>query len=302
LADHQGSIIGWTNASGLLGEAPYTYGPYGEPQSWQGSRFRYTGQISLPEAQVYHYKARAYDPAMGHFLQTDPIGQSDDPNLYAYVKGDPRNHADPMGLLDDAICTGSKLGCGSAGGVDGPSSGYAYVGDSRQSDAGASGSGSSSRGGAQLILTSGPSGTPSIGHNGGPPLEEEASALCEDVPLVCAAVVAAGALLSGDTPQHPTDVDAARIGFLRDALQGRITGNVTLPGGLVSSAQADQIGRGFVGPGAVELNGAKGLQSADGLRVYRFPVPKNYGGTVANLEIRTVPRGGFTTNIHIGIK
>jgi hypothetical protein len=27
LADHQGSIIGWTNASGLLGEAPYIYGP-----------------------------------------------------------------------------------------------------------------------------------------------------------------------------------------------------------------------------------------------------------------------------------
>ena len=26
---------------------------------------------------------------MGRFLQTDPIGQQDDPNLYAYVKDDP---------------------------------------------------------------------------------------------------------------------------------------------------------------------------------------------------------------------
>jgi RHS repeat-associated protein len=109
-ADHQGSIIGWSNSSGLMGET-YTYGPYGEPQSWSGSRFRYTGQIALFEAQLYDYKARAYDPNMGHFLQTDPIGQQDDPNLYAYVKDDPTDLSDPTGTT----CTGTLL-CDSAGG------------------------------------------------------------------------------------------------------------------------------------------------------------------------------------------
>ena len=138
-ADHQGSIIGWSDQASTTA---YTYGPYGEPQTWAGSRFRYTGQMAFSDAQVYDYKARAYDPMMGRFLQTDPIGQQDDPNLYAYVKGDPVDRSDPTGMADDdnkqpkeaPVCTGSRVGCGSAGGVDGPSSGYAFVGGSGYSN------------------------------------------------------------------------------------------------------------------------------------------------------------------------
>jgi RHS repeat-associated protein len=101
IADRLGSIIGVANAQGAI--TPYTYGPYGEPQSWSGSRFRYTGQMVLPEAQLYHYKARVYDPMMGKFLQPDPIGYGDGLNVYAYVHGDPVNAKDPNGLWED-IC------------------------------------------------------------------------------------------------------------------------------------------------------------------------------------------------------
>lgn len=31
----------------------------------------------LPEAQLYHYKARVYDPALGRFLQADRVGSKD---------------------------------------------------------------------------------------------------------------------------------------------------------------------------------------------------------------------------------
>jgi RHS repeat-associated protein len=96
-ADERGSVIATTDDTGS--GTVYTYGPYGEPlPAWTGSRFRYTGQIALPEAHLYYYKARLYSPSLGRFLQTDPIGTKDDLNLYAYVGDDPVDRVDPSGL------------------------------------------------------------------------------------------------------------------------------------------------------------------------------------------------------------
>lgn len=100
--NYQGSIVATTNISGTL-SALYKYDPYGVPTdinnavNWSGSRFRYTGQVTLPAAKLYYYKARVYDPVYGRFVQTDPIGSVDDLNLYAYVAGDPVNGTDPTG-------------------------------------------------------------------------------------------------------------------------------------------------------------------------------------------------------------
>ncbi|HTU65579.1 MAG TPA: RHS repeat-associated core domain-containing protein [Steroidobacteraceae bacterium] len=99
--DHQGSVVALSDSTGAVTSATqYTYDAYGVPNAWPGSRFRYTGQIALNDAtnvKLYYYKARVYDPTIGRFIQTDPVGTKDDQNLYAYVGNDPTNSTDPEG-------------------------------------------------------------------------------------------------------------------------------------------------------------------------------------------------------------
>ena len=108
-ADHLGSIVAVTNDSGGS-PTINNYDEYGAPAAANSGRFQYTGQAWIGELSLYYYKARFYDPKLGRFMQTDPVGYEDQTNLYAYVGSDPINRNDPKGLyLEQTACTGSRL-------------------------------------------------------------------------------------------------------------------------------------------------------------------------------------------------
>ena len=101
-ADHQASVVAVSDSSGNAIQVN-TYDPYGVPTTGNGGRFQYTGQIMLPDLLQYYYKARIYNPRIGRFLQTDPIGYKDDVDLYSYVGDDPVNRADTSGTKCDLV-------------------------------------------------------------------------------------------------------------------------------------------------------------------------------------------------------
>ncbi|MFL9984062.1 RHS repeat-associated core domain-containing protein [Paraburkholderia sediminicola] len=113
-ADQQGSIVASANSASATLDS-VRYGPFGETTGSQPrSRFLYTGQHYVGNLGLYYCKARMYSPALGRFLQTDPIGTTDDLNLYAYVRNNPINLTDPSGLAAASARTFNYSPLGSA--------------------------------------------------------------------------------------------------------------------------------------------------------------------------------------------
>ena len=74
----------WGNAILLTGSAELSLG--------------YPGQWHDQEGGLYQNWHRDYDPTLGRYIETDPIGLPGGTNLYAYVDGNPVNAVDPRGL------------------------------------------------------------------------------------------------------------------------------------------------------------------------------------------------------------
>jgi RHS repeat-associated protein len=58
---------------------------------------RFQGREYDAETGLYYFRHRYYDPELGRFTQTDPMGYDDSMNLYQAFNQSPQNFGDPMG-------------------------------------------------------------------------------------------------------------------------------------------------------------------------------------------------------------
>jgi RHS repeat-associated protein len=110
--DPQGTPLAEADVNGNI-TATFDYAPYGSqalgtPPNGPG----YTGHVNDPDTGLVYMQARYYDPSVGRFLSTDPVGPAAGNgfnfNRYAYAKNNPTRNTDPdgrdpasSGIIDD---------------------------------------------------------------------------------------------------------------------------------------------------------------------------------------------------------
>lgn len=102
LADNQGTVRDLVNSSGVV-QNHLTFDAFGkimtETNATVDHLYAYTGREWDADVELYYYRARWYDPAVGRFIAEDPIGFSGgDANLSRYLANNPANFTDPSGL------------------------------------------------------------------------------------------------------------------------------------------------------------------------------------------------------------
>jgi RHS repeat-associated protein len=111
LQDDMGSVIGWVQAGGVLA-GKRSYDPFGRILAKSGAEpapLGFTGHLQAPQAELSWTLARAYDARQGRFLQRDPLGFVDGPNLYAFARNAPGTRVDPLGFKSTELDAGTVV-------------------------------------------------------------------------------------------------------------------------------------------------------------------------------------------------
>lgn len=101
LTDENGTVV-WRADYTPFGKASIDDDPDGDGQAVE-INFRPAGQYFDSETGLHYNYHRYYDPQLGRYLRTDPIGLAGGVNPYVYVFNNPVNLVDPYGLRDYTI-------------------------------------------------------------------------------------------------------------------------------------------------------------------------------------------------------
>ncbi|EAR11071.1 RHS repeat-associated core domain-containing protein [Reinekea blandensis] len=113
-SDHLGTPKLLTDSLGNVVWQQHTT-PFGEVHETLGNGLGYLqsfpGQWRDSESGLSYNYYRDYDPSLGRYIQSDPIGLGGGLNTYAYVGGNPISRIDPLGLdYEDMVAALPALG------------------------------------------------------------------------------------------------------------------------------------------------------------------------------------------------
>ena len=94
--DQTGKVV-WVWESDAFGSSVPNEDPDGDGTKVT-INLRFPGQYFDKESELHYNYKRYYDPKLGRYMSTDPIGLAGGGNLYAYVNGNPLKYSDPRGL------------------------------------------------------------------------------------------------------------------------------------------------------------------------------------------------------------
>ncbi|MGM9482954.1 RHS repeat-associated core domain-containing protein [Roseateles sp. NT4] len=98
IVDAQGNVR-WRWMGEAFGATPAEEQPTAGLAALQ-QNLRFPGQQYEPLGGRHYNHFRDYDPTVGRYVQSDPIGLGGGINTYAYVRGNPLSRSDSLGLLD----------------------------------------------------------------------------------------------------------------------------------------------------------------------------------------------------------
>ncbi len=248
---------------------------------------RFPGQVADAATATHYNMARDYDPSLGRYLQSDPIGLAGGWNTYGYVGGNPVNRIDPEGL--DYMARPDQWF------TSGPFGIIAYVRDQVVPAMTGEKVCIDYDGMARDMLV-----TAGLGATGGILFKYGYDALRGFGPALLrkGSNVGKRGGAQGSAALEGAQSLTNEIRILRDAAAGK--GNFSL--GSSTAPVAARLGKAWVGKGYTIASDGKTLISSNGLRQFRSPSFKPRLGIMqANFEQRFQPTGQWQSNGHLDI-